>query len=251
VANSIDVDSLIAKFGTEMIPRAVDYQTLIELAAVGARAVGDAGAVATVPGDGLTLNSGKLALNAGPGVTLGTGDLRLSYDSSLKAVEIAGNKVLAVDRSAELGTKGKLQVQVGPGFKKLDDTTTKVTIQEGAGVKVDSDGLTLKVDGITGLGFVSNKLAVKLATDGNKPVSGLTFDADGKLAVNVDNQTVELKSGKLQLKLDPNGGLDFSGGAVRVKPIIPTADVLVSTFKQVATNDAAVLTNLYELSKKS
>jgi hypothetical protein len=163
----IDITRLRGSFKEGATPNEQDYGKLIDLASVGSKALGAKTEDATtpVPGDGLEAPGGQLAVKAGKGVLADGNGVAVKVD----------DKTLSVTKENALA----LHLKPEGGLETAD--ATGLHIKTGAGLKTDTNGLSVTLDPKGGLKTNDNKLAV--AVDG--AASGLTFGGKGALKVNL------------------------------------------------------------------
>ncbi|MGP2927030.1 hypothetical protein ACTVKR_23895 [Serratia bockelmannii] len=181
MADSIDVTTLKSAFKEGATPNQEDYAQLIDLAAVGSRALG------TIdkdrPRDGLTLDKEyRLSVKSGKGVTV---------DDKGVAVQVDGNTIIA--------TEDGLAIAIAKD-KGLDTSDKGLCIRTGPGLKVGGAGLEIDCADNGGLSTLGGGLRVVL---GNASV--LYLDKDNKLNINLNKKTpgyIELTNGGLAITQD-------------------------------------------------
>lgn len=171
-------------------PNEGNYQDLINLAAVGYKALGNDTADGK-PGAGLEMDkNGKLQVKEGPGIAVSADGVAAKVDDETVGIN-KGTQQLEVklpDNSG-LDRKGGLHVQTGPG------------------IKADKDGLSVNLadnSGLTHNQEVNKQYPLQVSYD--KETSGLTVDDQNRLTVNVPQTvTVNGKTEENYLTQDKNG----------------------------------------------
>ncbi|EOG2476924.1 TPA: hypothetical protein SMF39_004410 [Serratia marcescens] len=192
----IDITRLRGAFKEGATPNEQDYGNLIDLASAGSKALGATATDATtpVPGSGLEVRDGKLAIKAGQGVFADANGVAVKVDT----------KTLCVTKENALALKLKPDGGVGA----VDETG--LHIKAGTGLKTDAKGLSVILDSKGGLKTDNNKLAV--AVDG--AASGLTFDSKGALKVHLAT------SEDNYLTADANGLAITKAGIEKIKTML-------------------------------
>ncbi|MBU3895413.1 hypothetical protein KH388_22230 [Serratia rubidaea] len=161
----VNITTLTEAFKNGATPNEGDYGQLIDLAAVGSRALGADAKDATTPhpGKGLGIDAnGRLAVTPGQGV--GVDETGVSVNVDNQTLETThGGLAIKLKASGGLDKEGGLHVLTGPGLSTGDG---------GLGIALaDKSGLAISDN---------NSLAVAL-----DKTSGLTFGDKGALKVNI------------------------------------------------------------------
>lgn len=176
-APSVSVDALKSAFKEGATPNEKDYGALIDLAAVGSKALGAKDATPTTlePGAGLKMDKDKLTVSAGNGVTVNDQGVAVKGD---------GKSVTVTDKG--------VGVQVKPDGGLTTDGDKGLHVKLGAGVTSTADGLAIHLAVNSGLKAEKTGLAVNVAT-------GLDIDGKGALEVKLkkgpDNYITSDKDG--------------------------------------------------------
>lgn len=161
-AHSVSVDMLKSAFKEGATPNEKDYGALIDLAAVGSKALGatDKNPTTPDPGVGLKMDGkGKLTVSAGNGVT----------------VDQHGVAVKGDEKSVTVTDKGVgIQVKADGGL--TTDEGKGLHVKLGAGMTSTAEGLAIHLAENSGLKAEKTGLAVNVAT-------GLDIDEKGALEV--------------------------------------------------------------------
>lgn len=192
----IDITRLRDAFKEGATPNEQDYGALIDLASVGSKALGATATDATtpVPGSGLEVRGGKLAIKAGQGVLADANGVAVKVDT----------KTLCVTKENALA----LKLKPDGGVEVAD--ATGLHIKAGTGLKTDAKGLSVILDPKGGLKTDNSKLAV--AVDG--VAAGLTFSSEGALKVHLAT------SGENYLTADARGLAITKVGIERIKAML-------------------------------
>ncbi|MGP2927029.1 hypothetical protein ACTVKR_23890, partial [Serratia bockelmannii] len=171
--NNIDVATLKNIFKEGATPNQKDYAQLIDLAAVGSKALGakDDDTTHPTPGVGLTFDEGMLSVKPGLGVKVDGEGVAVNVDDKAKAVTTmtATTKGLAIAIAKDKG--------LGTSDKGL-------CIRTGQGLKVGTSGLEIDCADNGGLSTQGGVLRVVL---GDKSV--LCLDNDNKLSIKLNKKT--------------------------------------------------------------
>lgn len=172
------VEELKSAFKEGATPNEKDYGALIDLAAVGSKALGATDKTPTTPNPGLGLKmdgKGKLTVSAGNGVTVDQNGVAVKGDE--KSVTVSKTGV-----SIKVKENGGLATDAGTGLH----------VNTGTGLKTDDTGLAIKLADKSGLRADTQGLAVNVA-------AGLDIDEKGALEVNLkkgaDNYITSDKDG--------------------------------------------------------
>lgn len=185
-APSVSVDALKSAFKEGATPNEKDYGALIDLAAVGSKALGAKDATPTTlePGAGLKMDKDKLTVSAGNGVTVNDQGVAVKGD---------GKSVTVTDKG--------VGVQVKPDGGLTTDGEKGLHVKLGAGVTSTADGLAIHLADNSGLKAEKTGLAVNVAT-------GLEFDKQGAL-------TVKVKTGEVNYITSDKDGLAITKEGVK------------------------------------
>lgn len=178
------VDTLKEAFKEGATPNEKDYGALIDLAAVGSKALGAKDATPTTPepGEGLEIAQNKLAVKAGKGVIVDGNGVAVKGDG--KSVRVTENGV---------------GVQVKPDGGLTTDDGQGLHVKLGAGVTSTADGLAIHLADKSGLKADKAGLAVNVA-------AGLGIDGKGALEVKVKTGSDNyITSGTDGLAITPGG----------------------------------------------
>lgn len=185
MTEAFNINAVREAFKQGATPSEVDYGRLIELAWVGARALGakDSNVLSPNPGNGLEIVDNKLCVKAGNGLAIKDRALVLSLDN--KSLVLDNNNALAIniDPKGGLDKEGGLHVLAGPGLITNAQGLGINLATNKSGLNTDDNGLSVAIGDSSGLEFdkKSGALQVKLDTAKNY----ITHGADG-LCLNDD-----------------------------------------------------------------
>ncbi|NMT27082.1 hypothetical protein [Serratia marcescens] len=186
-APSVSVDALKSAFKEGATPNEKDYGALIDLAAVGSKALGAKDATPTTlePGAGLKMDKDKLTVSAGNGVTVNDQGVAVKGDG--KSVTVTDKGVgVQVKPDGGLTTDGDkgLHVKLGAGMISTTEGGLAINLADKSGLKAETSGLAVNV--AAGLEFdKQGALTVKVRTGGDNYI---TSDKDG-LAITKEGVT--------------------------------------------------------------
>ncbi|CAI1561388.1 hypothetical protein [Serratia entomophila] len=180
----ISVAALKNAFKEGATPNEQDYHTLIDLAAVGSKALGADDTNPTTPtlGLGLVMTKDKLAVKQGTGVLVSVDGIEVKGDG--KSVKVTADGV-------------GIKVKANGG---LESNTDGLYVKAGQGLKTDKNGLEIKLAEKSGLTANKDGLAVCVA-------AGLEIDNNGALKVKV-------KAGGSNYIENTSGGLAITKSGV-------------------------------------
>ncbi len=196
---SVSVDELKSAFKEGATPNEEDYHTLIDLAAVGSKALGGDNNTPPrlSPGTGLQMVADKLAVkvNQDAGVTLDGDGVAVKGDGKTITVTADGVGIkVKANGGLESNTDG-LHVKAGPGLK-TDQSGLEIKVAEKGGLKADKDGLAVHIG--AGLDIdVNGALTVKAKSgEGNYITSttaglAITKEGIGKIKEALESATLD------------------------------------------------------------
>ncbi len=176
---SVSPEELKERFGPQKIPLAGDFASLIEMADIGCRAVGQASNQDGTPGNGLALNAGRLAVAAKP-------NNGIVIDSA--GIGVVGN-----------ATKGIIIESAGIG---VVGNAAKGIIVESAGIGVVGNAAKGIVIESSGIGVVGNA------------AKGIIVESAG-IGINV-GLGVELQSSAIKAKANAAKGIVVESAGIGV-----------------------------------
>jgi len=193
---SVSVEELKSAFKEGATPNEENYHNLIDLAAVGGKALGGGHSDPTKlsPGEGLQMAAGKLVVKVkkDAGVTLDGDGVAVKGDGKTVTVTADGVGIKVKANGGLESNTGGLQVKAGPGLK------------------TDKDGLEIKLAEKGGLKAELGGLAVYTG-------AGLEIDANGAL-------TVKAKSGEGNyITSTPDGLAITKEGIGKIKEALESA----------------------------
>jgi len=205
------------RFGEQKIPLAGDFSSLIDMAEVGCRAVGQASDQDGKPGAGLALDQGRLKVVHNPAKGL--------------VVEPAG-----------------IGINVGNGVE-LADNQLKVKPNGAKGIIVNNDGVALKLKTESALTLNSDGLAVKVQDLAGVALTAESSGTKVKLNVKVGNGA-HIANNEVQVKANSAKGLlvESAGVGINVGNGVELADnqlkVKPNGAKGIVVNDDGVALKL-------
>lgn len=216
------VEELKSAFKEGATPNEKDYAALIDLAAVGSKALGATDKTPTTPNPGLGLkmdSMGKLTVSAGNGVTVDKNGVAVKGDEKSVTVSQTGVSIKVKEKGG-LATDAcaGLHVNTGTGLK-TDGSGLEIKLADKSGLKADTDGLAVNV--AAGLEVDSDgvlKAKVK-AVEGNYITSGTDGLAITKEGVNAIEQALKSVSLEALQKADDATYHGFKVDATSAVPI--------------------------------
>ncbi|WMU75411.1 hypothetical protein OQ483_23750 (plasmid) [Enterobacter bugandensis] len=207
-------------------PNEGDYQALINLAAVGYKALGNDTADGK-PGAGLEMdNNGKLQVKEGPGITVSADGVAAKVD----------DKTVGINKDTQ-----QLEVKLLSEKSGLDGTGG-LHVKTGPGIKADKDGISVNLAANSGLRHdveVNKQYPLQVFYD--QETSGLTVDGQNRLTVNVP-KTVSV-NGKMEenyLTQDKDGLYLTDTGIEKMKDAMASVSITALTAAVKNTNTGAI-----------
>lgn len=191
------VEELKSAFKEGATPNEKDYGALIDLAAVGSKALGADDATPTTPNPGLGLkmdNKGKLTIKVGNGVTIDQDGVAVKGDGKSVTVSQTGVGIKVKDNGGLATDADGLHVITGMGLK-TDANGLALHLADKSGLKADTDGLVVHV--AAGLEFSeAGVLQVKVKKDKDNYITsdkdGLSITTAGVTAIEAALKSVSL-----------------------------------------------------------
>ncbi|MGP3004283.1 hypothetical protein [Serratia bockelmannii] len=217
---SVSVGALKSAFKEGATPNEEDYHALIDLAAVGGKALGGNDNIPPTlsPGMGLQMAAGKLAVKVkkDAGVTLDGDGVAVKGDGKTVTVTAAGVGIkVKTNGGLESNTTDGLHVKTGLGLR-TDKGALEIKLAEKGGLKADNDGLAVQVAPDKGLEIdAKTGLKVKLkagkdnyieSTDAGLAITPQGIDAikTALKSVSLDALDAAVKGTSQGYKLDSN-----------------------------------------------
>lgn len=186
-AHSASVDELKSAFKEGATPNEKDYGALIDLAAVGSKALGANDATPTTPdpGDGLKMVKDKLTVREGNGIEVNGNGVAVRGDGTSVTVTKNGVGIqVKADGGLATDTGKGLHVKLGAGMISTTKGGLAINLADKSGLKAETSGLAVNV--AAGLEFdKQGALTVKVRTGGDNYI---TSDKDG-LAITKEGVT--------------------------------------------------------------